>query len=186
MKKALLAFFIFSSFAACYVSNGKSAAATKAVFIYNFTRNIEWTNQNKLKEFSIGILGNKNQEIYFELDSVLFNKRCNGVPFILRTFNTIDDINSVQLLYINAKDGFDRNKILKKIKGKGTLLVSDNLDEFDNSMINLLVRGSNKRFSLNQQILKEEGFKLANSILALGVKNKAAWKAFYNNKEEKK
>src|ERR1035437_5333549 len=98
-------------------------AQIKAIYIYNFTKYIEWPNQFSLTEFTIGILGN-NEPLKKALDKMAAVKMVNNLHFKVKIFNDIESITPTQLLYMNGEDGFNQERLFNKIKGQGTLLVA--------------------------------------------------------------
>ena len=159
---------------------GQDNDRIKATFIYNFTKYIDWPNEDKLKEFSIGYLGS---ESFAEASKVLLGNKIykDNIPFKIKYFNSIKEIEPTQILYVNADEGFDQNEIFNKIKGKGTLLVAENFEDFNKSMINFIVTDNNKqRYSLNKKIVEDEGLIINHTLLALAILDGTGWKDVFS------
>lgn len=186
-KNNYIFYFSFSlSLFISYNAFAQDNAKIKASFIYNFTKYIDWPNQNNLQSFRIGVLGNAEFEVAMEtlLGKKSFNNSKENIPYKAVLFNSVDDILPTQILYVNGDDGFDQEKIFNKIKGKGTLLVAENLDDFNKSMINFIEVDDNgqrkQRFSLNQSVTEGEGFKISSTLLALAILDETGWKDVYS------
>ncbi|MBI3501010.1 MAG: DUF4154 domain-containing protein [Bacteroidetes bacterium] len=180
-KYLFIGLIIFFSRFICF---GQDNDKIKATFIYNFTKYIDWPNQNELKEFSIGYLGSGS---FAETSKVLLSNKFfnNNIPYKIKYFNSIQDIEPTQILYVNGDDGFDQDKIFNSIKGKGTLLVAENLEYFDKSMINFIMTSNNKqRFSLNQKVVEGEGFKINSTLLSLAILDGTGWKDVFSKFRE--
>ncbi|MBN4062255.1 MAG: hypothetical protein COA57_13500 [Flavobacteriales bacterium] len=159
------------------ISRAYADARMKSLFIYGFTKYIEWPNQEKLKDFKIGVLGN-DVAIFAELEKMAATRTVQGKPFVIKTFQQITNVTDVQILYVHRKTGFDINQILEKIKARGILLISENYP-FQSSMINFVQVDNQPKSELNQQRLEEEGFIVSPTLLAQAIKSPDDWQKIY-------
>lgn len=152
-------------------------AKRKAAYIYGFTKYIRWENQDKLPVFSIGILGNE-PHLVSALDEVAEKKKVGIAPnqksIIIKTFQDIGEINGVQMLYVDKRNGFDIEKILEKIKGAGTLLVSENYP-YQSSMLNFIQGGNLQKFEYDRDKITAENMKIATEIDEFAVSSYQDW-----------
>ncbi|NCP46301.1 MAG: YfiR family protein, partial [Flavobacteriales bacterium] len=58
-KKIFISFLLLAFALGLFAQNDKNKedGARQALFIYNFSKYIEWSNFNSLKEFKIGVIG---------------------------------------------------------------------------------------------------------------------------------
>jgi serine phosphatase RsbU (regulator of sigma subunit) len=152
----------------------------KAVFIHNFTKQIEWPKDQNFDKFTITVLGRKNKELDSALKLAISKKNFNGKPYEVKLAKSILDIGETQLLYVNADDGFDGNRILRKIKGRGILLVTENYKDFNKSMISFIQEEGKQKFAVNELLIQKEGLKCSELLLRLAVLNEQAWKDVYD------
>lgn len=152
-------------------------AKRKAAYIYGFTKYIRWENQDKLPVFSIGILGDE-PHLVSALDEVAEKKKVGIAPnqksIVIKTFRDIDEISGVQMLYADKRNGFDIEKILEKIKGTGTLLVSENYP-YQSSMINFIQGGNLQKFEYDRDKITAENMKIATEIDEFAVSSYQDW-----------
>jgi serine phosphatase RsbU (regulator of sigma subunit) len=179
----LLLFYTLLSTLNASAQQKEGDAKLKAQFIYGFTKYIQWENQDKLDVFSIAILG-KDSIFFSELNKYFENRTFgNKKPFIIKQYEKIEDFSKVQILYVNRKSGFEIDKVLKKISGYGTLLVSENYP-FQSSMINFVQVANAMRFELNQKRIEEEGMKIRPELLQEAITSAEEWQKYYFKMED--
>ena len=94
---------IFSSSAQ---KGANSEAKIKAVFLYNFTRFVEWPARSFSSEtapFVIGIIGEDPFGAYIE--QAIVGEKVNSHPIVIRRFNSIAEIEDCHILFVNLHDG---------------------------------------------------------------------------------
>lgn len=153
----------------------------RSIFIFNFAQQIQWENNESFDTFKIGVLG--NDRAYIDLKGLSQKRKIKNREVSVTRFNTVKDINNVQLLYVNKKLNFDINYILSKLSGKNILLISEDYN-FNSSMINIVNVGDSFEYEINSELLQKENFKVANTLKASAVSNSQKWKDLYQTTEE--
>ena len=150
----------------------------RAEAIFAIAKHVTWPNENVIDTFKIAVLDPNNfleQELInlANANTLLHNK-----PIKIIRFYSVDEINNCLVLFANNDNGFDIDKILKKISGKHTLLITENYP-FHKSMVNYIIVKGIRQYELNETKIKEEGFKLYDLFIAGAVKSKADWETLY-------
>jgi hypothetical protein len=115
----------------------------KAVFLFNFTRFVEWPPEaftSDQEPFVIGVLGGNPFGSY--LEDVGGNEKVNGHRLVIRYFNNYSEIKSCHILYINKTVMNETRDFLSSMNGKPVLTVSDASD--------FMKRGGIIRFYINK------------------------------------
>ena len=94
----------------------------QALFIYNFTKYIEWPTNNN-QEFVIGVLG--NDIIMNELKKVASNKKVGNQNIIVKTFTNKEEVATCNIVYIPSNKSNKLNEIIAKANDN-TLIVTPN------------------------------------------------------------
>lgn len=133
------------------------------MYIYNFTRYVDWPENYKANDFVIGVLG--DCEIYNELITFTDKKKVGNQSISIVCFNNIEDIKKCHILYIPYSKNIDFKSILKKVNGYNNLIVGDyqGLTEAG-AAINFVYVEDKLRFELNSDNAMKYGLKV-NSIL---------------------
>lgn len=98
-----------------------STRKLEAIYIYNFTKYIDW--HNKEEAFVIGVL--KDTEIAGELTENLKGKVVNKTPIEVKTIQNISDAANCQILYLPKSGSQELNALLQTISDKNILLVAE-------------------------------------------------------------
>lgn len=150
-----LCFLVFISYAQ-QTSNVPYRSKTMAVNIYGFTRYFDWPNIEVSADFKIGLLG-ADEQLIKEFNSLArFRKVANHNIVILNLdgYTDLRRLQQTEILYVNANvvKGFK----VKDLK-KGTLLITDNEKDFNNSMIAFYDEGEKLKFAYNEYLAYNSG-----------------------------
>ncbi len=147
-----------------------SDQALKVALTYNFFKYVVWPNEGKLHTFEIGVMG---------VDDNLYNEIARTAPLLQirnKGFN-VTRISSVQadtgsrfqLLYIGAAEAANIPSIASRLRGSGTLLVSEGSSAKRDFMINLFRTPENTiNFQINRSNLLFEKLTVDKQIVMLG------------------
>lgn len=126
MKIRILLLFIISCISATAQQSLNSEAKIKAVFLYNFTRFVEWPGKSFSGEnspFIIGILGNDPFGAYIE--QAIKGEKVGNHLIEIRRYDSVNEIKDCHILFINLQDGSMIKEAISKASGKNILTVSD-------------------------------------------------------------
>lgn len=144
-------------------------AKIKAVFIYNFTKYIEWPAADQEGEFRIGILG-ENPALFAELDKMSKVKKVANRSFSIKSFSSIEKAGLFHILYIPASNTELLKNAVVKLKGKSTLIVTEKPGMAQKgSGINFVIVGSRQKFELNKSNVSQHNLKVASVLENLAV-----------------
>lgn len=140
----------------------------KALFIYNFTKYIEWPEQNISEHFKIGVMG---EPIMNEkLAGILQGKKIYNRAFEIKTVNTIDEVAGCQILII-SKNANDKLKPVIDRYSKNEILI---VTEYKNMAtkgagMNLIEKDQRMKFEMNDASIKKAGLKIASQLYELAI-----------------
>lgn len=172
----------FCALAVVLIAGAKISVAqfddhSRATYIFDVVRYVTWPNENSIDTFRIAVLS-KDDGLVRELRALTPITEVHGKPVSIRHYQSVGEIGSVQVVFLKKESGFDIDLVLYAIKGDNTLLISENF-EFHKSMINFIVVKNKRRFELNTDLLKEEGFDVTVTFAALAVQTETDWKDLY-------
>lgn len=101
-----------------------SVPAAQSIFMYNFTRLIEWPDDYKTGDFVIGVYG--SGEVFTELKNYTTSKMVGAQPIKVVKFASLDEITKCHILFVAYGKTKDIPSVLTKLNGAKTLLVSEN------------------------------------------------------------
>jgi len=132
--------------------------------LYNFSRNINWPEENKSGDFVISIVGSK--ELFTEMDKLTQNMRVGMQSIKVQQFNSVNDVTGYQHIVFVA--GWQTGKIkvlLDKLAGGNTLIVTESEGALDKgSAINFVSVDGIMKFEMSREGLKKNNL-MASSVL---------------------
>ncbi len=140
----------------------------KAVFVYNFTKYIEWVDDDTTDSFEIGIIG--DSDIIFPLQEIAEKALVNKRKIEVIHFQDIQDINSCNILYISASDADELRDILKKIDDRNILTISDSTGfALEGVAINFVIIDGKVKFEINISVINKTGLLVSSQLLRLAI-----------------
>ncbi len=142
----------------------------KATFIYNFTKYIAWPDKYKEGNFVIGVLG--TTPFYNDLTALLSTKQVGAQKFEIKSYTSAESITGIcHILFIPIENSAMLPDVLKKMKGKSTLIVTEKSGlAKQGSAINFIVDNNKQRFELNKSNIEKYSLKVSTSLEALAIK----------------
>lgn len=151
---------------------------SRAIYILDIAKYIEWPETNDPLFFRIGVL---------EHDSALFNsmqveaikrKTLHSKKIVVRFFEHEDRIHNVDIVFFKKNDGFDISKVFEMIGGKPVLMITEGYP-YHMSMINFIVMNGRKNYEVNKNKMTAAGLKPVELFVLSGVKSEADWSKLY-------
>lgn len=161
----LLVFFIARGAVLCQVT--EQEASLKAAFIYNFSKYIEWDEKDSQASFIIGIVGNSG--ISAPLEKIAKSNTVKGKKISILHFNSVENIQYCNILFISQKLPFPPSLILEKA-GKGTLTVTEEPGYAKlGSAFNFILKNDKLKFEANLKAIYAANLKVSSQLLKLAV-----------------
>ena len=139
----------------------------KAVFIYNFTRYIDWGNDTDNNDFVIGIIGTtpvENALAEIAKTSTVKNKK-----IVLKHFTKAEEIDYCQIIFISKNALLPLTEILAKT-GKGTLTISEQAGfASQGTAFNFFPANDKIKFEANLKSIYSAGLKASSQLLKLAT-----------------
>ena len=141
----------------------------KATFIYNFTKYIDWPDKYKEGNFVIGVIG--ANAFYNELTGLLQKKTVGNQKFEIKSFTSEDAVSGFcHIIFIPAENSSMLPEVLKKTKGKSTLIVTEKSGlAKQGSAINFIIENNKQRFELNKNNVEKYNLKISSTLSALAI-----------------
>ncbi len=164
-----LFFFLFPIFASAQDLESK----IKAIFIYNFTRHINWPETTTNGSFVIGIVG--DNAVATELEKIVGNaKMGNNRPIVVKKItasNAIGVLQSYQVLYFSDKETSAIKPLAQKSSKLPVLFIGDGVGVArKSSSISFFKDTASKiKFELNKYSLEEHNLKASSDLLRLAT-----------------
>ena len=141
----------------------------EAMFIYNFSRLIEWPANYKTGPFVIGVYG--SSPIQKELQSYTTGKRVGSQPIAVKSFTSPAEISTCHILVVPFNSSKQLVNIVPTLSGKSTLLITEKSGAIsDGAAINFVIIGNNLKFELSPGNATKYGIKLSSKLSEMAFK----------------
>ncbi|MBN2425916.1 MAG: YfiR family protein [Calditrichaceae bacterium] len=152
---------------AVYAQTG-SEAEIKAVFIYNFTKYIQWEMPDSAATFKIGILN--GAEVSAPLKEIAAKKMVNGRKIQIDHYSHIDQIDNCQILLISEAHKASLEQVLSAMENKNTLIIGES-EGFagKGAAIDFVLKNGQIKFQINRRAIKLSGLKVSSQLLKLAL-----------------
>lgn len=159
-------FFIVST---AYMQTAISKAQT--LFIYNFSRLIEWPSNYRTGNFVIGTLG--TTEVSDELEAYTKGKRVGTQTIEIIRYKNPEEIQTCHILFIPFARTKQISEVLDKIKGKSTLVITEKSGGLDDgAAINFVIVQDKMRFELKPENATKYGIKFSSKLNEMAMASK--------------
>lgn len=145
-----------------------SQAKSKALFLYNFAKYIQWPEDMDLEVFTIGVIGPK--EVLFELQNICKGKSINGVPLAVREIDDPENISDCRIIYVSKGQNLFLKDIMGLIGKEKILLVTEGKDMTKaGADISLVKQQDKMAFEINKDAITKKGLMVPNELMILAV-----------------
>jgi hypothetical protein len=139
-----------------------------SMMVFNFTRYVQWPDQAGSGEFVIGVIG--NNEVYNTLNAWYGGKPRQSKTYVIKKFNSAAEVTDCHVLYIDKSKSSEFDAVNNKLKGKGTLMITDKngLGE-KGSGINFKTVDNKLKFELNQKAIEASNLKVSGALSSMAI-----------------
>jgi hypothetical protein len=169
MKKLPLILFIISFVSFSLKTQAQtSVAEAQAIFMYNFTRLIEWPADCKSGDFVIGVYG--SQDVFAQLNNYMSSKKVGNQNIKVFKFNYITDITKCHILFVSLNKSKEMATIMGIVGTNKTLVITEKrgcLNE--GSAINFVIVDDKLKFELRVSNATKYGLKVHSNLEAMAI-----------------
>ncbi len=168
MKRLLFTIIAIVSIATCYSQEYKY----KAMYIYNFTKQIEWPAADRTGEFVIYVV-NQN-ELFNQLSAIVAGKKVGTQDIVVKKVKTIDEVTKCHIVFLASSVSGNANMeaITAKLNGTSSLILTERPGTLKNgSCINFLIRDEKLKFEMNSSALSQKKLQVSSGLLSMAVAN---------------
>ena len=140
----------------------------QSVFIYNFTKYIDWPAEYKTGNFVVGVLGDAT--ITRELQKMARTKKAGTQTIEIKTFKTVADVSKCHILFIPSSKSSFISQIAKKVGAKSTLIIGEKEGLTRNgAAINFVLKDNKQKFELSKKNAAKHKLKVSSSLEKLAI-----------------
>ena len=143
-------------------ASGQSLGKYQALYVYNFTKYIQWPKADQ--QLIIGVLG--SGEINRELEKMVIAK--GGSKLKLVKLSSFDNLNDCNIIFLAKDEESSLDLVLEKTQGKSILIISENEKSVEKGAgISFFLEKNKLRFSINKSAVEARNLKISSNLLVL-------------------
>lgn len=144
-------------------------AKIKSVYLYNFTKYVEWPKSYKEGNFVIGVLGSK-ASLVEELNKMASTKKAGNQRFEIKMLSSLTDVGNCHILFIPSENVQSLSDVVGKLKGKSTLIVTEKPGlAKQGAAINFVIQNNKQMFELNKTNAEKYNLFVSSNLSALAI-----------------
>lgn len=164
MKRYLIGVF----FLATTIGSWAQSYKMHTVFIFSFTRYVQWPENYNGGDFEIMVLG--DSPILEELKSMAQVKKVGDRTIKVTKINSPAEIRKCNLLFISAAKSSQISEVLNKVTTQSILVVTEEPGlGAKGSNVNFITKDGKLAFELNQNAASKQGLKVSNELSRLAI-----------------
>lgn len=140
----------------------------KAVFLYNFTRYLEWPEEKDDEAFTIAVLG--ESPIVEPLRAIAAKKTIGRKPIVVRPCSKVEEIGRPRILFVAKSAVLRLPGVLEKTQGTSILTVGEAEGLGSRGVaVNFVLRDGAVKFEMNERAFKAAGIHVGSQLLKLAI-----------------
>jgi hypothetical protein len=140
----------------------------KALFMYNFTKYLEWPSSRNNGDFIIGVYG--TSPIFNDLRIIAEKRKVGTQQIVVKKLSQLSDLAECHIVYVPENRSGKIDEISNNCKGKGIVLISNKPGlAKSHSGINYVKIDGKQNFEINKKHIETEGIKINSALLSLGI-----------------
>lgn len=139
----------------------------KAVFIYNFTKYIDWDNLDDDDNFIIGIMGNSS--IDPAIEAIAKTNFVKNKKIIIRHFNSLEDISYCHILFIPRDYPATVRSVSEKVDKRVLVIGEKQGAAKQGASINFTLVNDKLKFEINPDAVNAAKLRASSQLLKLAI-----------------
>ena len=141
----------------------------QAMFIYNFSRLIEWPANYKSGPFVIGVIG--GSQTFNELKTYTANKTVGSQKIAIKKFGSPAEIATCHILFVPFGKTKQLPAITQALGSKSTLVISEKNGAIDGgSAINFVIIGDKLKFEIKPENATSKQIRMSSKLNEMAYK----------------
>ncbi|HEX2394030.1 MAG TPA: YfiR family protein [Bacteroidales bacterium] len=158
MKKLITALIAILLGSMAYMQT--SIPKAQSLFIYNFSRLIEWPANYRTGDFIIGVLG--TAEVAGELEAYTKGKKVGAQNILIMRYKTPAEIQQCHILFIPFVRTKQLPEVVANLATKSTLIITEKTGALnDGAAINFIILEDRMKFELRAENANKYGIKFS-------------------------
>jgi len=143
-------------------------AKIKAVYLYNFSKYVEWPDDYKSGNFVVTVVGS-NSSLLSELDKMA-QKKVGSQTISIKNISSCSALEKSNIVFVPFESSGQLIDVISKCKSQSTLIVTEKAGlAKQGSAINFIIKENKQLFELNKANAERYKLKVSSNLSALAI-----------------
>ncbi len=171
INRFVVAFLAIAMLFSFKLANNEDENTLKALFIYNFTKHVEWPKGKIGDKFVIGVIG--SSPVYEKLNQILKDRKVKDLTVEVRRISTTVNVEACNVIFVTNGETTKLKAVSEISDFFGILVITEekNITK-SGSSINFKQQDDRMKFELNDSEIKKAGLKISTQLYELATASK--------------
>ncbi len=147
-----------------------SISQAQTLYIYNFSRLIQWPSESTSGDFVIGVVG--DNELFTNLAAFVSNKKVGTQPIVVKKFDDPQSVARCHIVFVGDGKVSRLSEIIGKLQGASSLIITERKGMINSgSAIDLFMEQDKLRFVMNSNNAEKYNLTVSKSLEDMAYKN---------------
>jgi hypothetical protein len=143
-------------------------AKIKAVYLYNFSKYVEWPEDWKSGSFVVTVIGS-NSSLLSELGKMA-QKSVGTQQISVKSVSSASSLEHSHIVFLPIESSGMLNEVISKVKGSSTLIVTEKQGlARQGAAINFIIKDNKQAFEINKTNAERYKLKINSNLMKLGT-----------------
>jgi hypothetical protein len=144
-------------------------AKAQAMFIYNFSRLIQWPLEYRSGDFVIGVLG--QSDLSNQLETYTKNKKVGFQEIVINKYRNTEDIEKCHVLFVSFGKTNKMPEAIEAVSDYSTLVITEKRGAIEEgSAINFLIVQNKLKFEFKPENATNKDLKVSSKLKEMAMK----------------
>jgi hypothetical protein len=153
----------------CQILPAQDNTRYLALFVYNFTRYIEWPSKSS-NEFVIAVIG--KSRVYEELQTISQGKSIGSQTITVKKVQSLDELKACNVLFVSNDASSKIAELVSQTKDFNTLIITERSGLTSKGAgISFVIDDGKQRFEINKSNLEKVGLRVNKALIDMALNN---------------
>lgn len=139
-----------------------------SLYLLNFTRYIEWPEEERTGNFVIEVLGHVS--VYEKLKEKVRGKKAGNQPIEVRNYMSVEEMGEPHIMFVGHWQSRQMKDVMAKLEGRSTLIVAENEGMIDQgAAINFVIRDGKIQYEFKKENALNRGLSVSSRLWQMGI-----------------
>ncbi|PWD97655.1 YfiR family protein [Marinilabilia rubra] len=139
-----------------------------SLYMFNFTRYVEWPVEKRSGNFVIEVLGHVS--VYEKLKEMVSGKKVGNQPIEVRNYMSVNEMGQPHVMFVGHWKSREMPQVIDKLGGESTLIIGEKEGMIDQgAAINFVIREGKIKFEFKEINARDRGLSVSSRLRQMGI-----------------